>query len=241
MNQSNQRLLCSLIRSGRRWLLRLRRKRRARILVVLLQRVPQVRIGHLIAVWRGVRVLGKFPFPHRRCRVVDAVLLAPHLRRVHEAVDRRQVCALVLLLVGEAGAIVDLLEESLAGRRGERHADRLLLRALAQSGARLVQLIELRRLDGWDHGAWWIAMAIEVVLLDLLVQGAVLHQGNAPTVHLLLIIRLHQVLRFDVLANTSLVLRDVLRRVAVDLDRQIILVLASSYQLGIEVDFVTIV
>ena len=42
-------------------------------------------------------------------------------------------------------------------------------------------------------------MPIQIVLLDLLVQAPILHQGNTASIHLLLIVGLHQVLRLDVL------------------------------------------
>ena len=108
----------------------------------------------------------------------------------------------------------------------------------------MVNFGELGRLDGLDDTSdGLIVVAINARLRrHLLVHVALLHKlREAAAIHLrLLWPGWHVALRLHVLAY-GLILLHVLRLVAVDLHGVIALILASSDQLGIDVDFVTIV
>lgn len=127
MDKPNQWLLSARSRRRWWWLLRLSWELRARVV----HRISQVRIGDWISIWSCVRILRHFPFAHRSGRMINMVLLAPYLCRINETIDRWKVVLALILLVGEAGAIINLFQESLSCWWREWHPDRLLLRALA--------------------------------------------------------------------------------------------------------------
>ena len=109
----------------------------------------------------------------------------------------------------------------------------------------MVNLGELGRLDGLDDTSDGLIVVVAInarLRRHLLVHVALLHKlREAAAIHLrLLWPGWHVALRLHVLAY-GLILLHVLRLVAVDLHGVIALILASSDQLGIDVDFVTIV
>lgn len=85
-------------------------------------------------------------------------------------------------------------------------------------------------------------MTVDVVLLYLFVQVAILHKlRETSTIHiLLLIVLLDYVLLFQVLPG-GLVLLHVRGGVAIYLHRMVILILASIHKLAVQVYFVTII
>lgn len=91
-------------------------------------------------------------------------------------------------------------------------------------------------------------MPIDVILLHLFVQTTILHQWDASPIHLLLVVivvvvLVHQILSLNIVLSVvcRLALLNARRGVAVDLYRQVVLVLTSSYHLRVQIDFVTII
>lgn len=104
-------------------------------MVVLLERLPELRVGvgravarHQVAIVRKLHAV----VLDRSARLISIVFLAAHFGGVNHVSDERQVRRRLVLL--ENLPCVYLLQKcSLPCGRGKRHADRLLLRALAES------------------------------------------------------------------------------------------------------------
>lgn len=104
-------------------------------MVVLLERLPELRVGvgravarHQVAIVRKLHAV----VLDRSARLISIVFLAAHFGGVNHVSDERQVRRRLVLL--ENLPCVYLLQKcSLSSGRGKRYANRLLLRALAES------------------------------------------------------------------------------------------------------------